>query len=337
MEELYYQLITEYYHQTITDRDLTILQEWVASDSLHETEFREVILILDAAKLYYRDPKNQDNNWNRIAAHIRQHKQPVKRKFPFVRLAMAALLLLIIGLGINHYRNYRANPANHFAEITIPYGQQTSFILPDSSIVYLNAGSKLKYPKHFAKNKRIVQLEGEAFFEIRHAAAQPFIIQTGKVSTTASGTSFNVKAFPKENHIAITVKTGKADVVFKENNRPAITDFLLPDQQLRIDTKTGKINKTGINAEAISDWRSYRMVFCNATLKEIASTIERTYKLDIELEDPTLANIKVTTSFNKTPLDQILKTLATLTGSHYTRSNNTILFFSAPSNTVKTE
>ncbi|MGY0035099.1 DUF4974 domain-containing protein [Pedobacter sp. NJ-S-72] len=69
------------------------------------------------------------------------------------------------------------------------------------------------------------------------------------------------------------------------------------------------------------------MVFYNASLKEITSTIERTYKLDIELEDPTLAAIKVTTSFNKTPIDQMLKTLATLTGSHYTKSNNTIIFY----------
>ncbi|AMP98966.1 hypothetical protein AY601_2065 [Pedobacter cryoconitis] len=327
MEELYYQLITEYYHQTITERDLTILQEWVASNPAHETEFREVILILDASKLYYKIPVNQENNWAKITAYINQNKQPVKRKFPFAKLAMAASLILIIGFGLNHYKTHKSNPQNQLTEITNPYGQQSSFILPDSSIVYLNAGSKLKYPKHFAAHKRLVILEGEAFFDVKHKTTQPFIIQTGKVSTTVLGTSFNVKAFPKESHIAVTVKTGKVGVVFKEKNHAAVTSFLLPDQQLQIDTKTGKTNKNEINAEAICDWRNYRMVFYNASLKEITSTIARTYKLDIELEDPAMAAIKVTTSFNKTPIDQMLKTLAILTGSHYTKSNNTIIFY----------
>ncbi|KIO76146.1 hypothetical protein TH53_16680 [Pedobacter lusitanus] len=326
MEELYYQLITEYYHQTITERDLTILQEWVASNPAHETEFREVILILDAAKLYYKDPKNQENNWAKIAAHIRQNKQPVKRRFPFARLAMAASLILILGIGINHYKNHKVNPQNQLAEIINPYGQQSSFILPDSSIVYLNAGSRLQYPKHFTPAKRLVHLEGEAFFEVKHKTKQPFVIQTGKVSTTVLGTSFNIKAFPKENHIAVTVKTGKVGVVFKEKNRAAVTNFLLPDQQLQIDTKTGKTNKNEISADAICDWRNYRMAFYNATLKEITSTLERTYKLDIEIEDPKLAATKITTAFNQTPLDQMLKTLATLTGSRYTKSDNTIIF-----------
>jgi transmembrane sensor len=327
MEELYYQLIAEYYHQTITERDLTILQEWVADSPAHETEFREVILILDAAKLYYKEPVNQQNNWAKIAAYIKQNKQPIKRKFPFAKLAMAVSLLILTGIGFSYYKKYKANPQNQLTEITTPYGQQSSFILPDSSIVYLNAGSKLKYPKHFPTNKRLIQLEGEAFFDVKHNPKQPFIIQTGNVNTTVPGTSFNVKAFPKESHITITVKTGKASVAFKESNRPAITNYLLPDQQLQINTETGEINKNEINAEAISDWRNYRMVFYNTPLKEITSTIERTYKLDIELEAPSLATIKITTAFNKTPIDQMLKTLATLTGSRYTKSNNTIIFY----------
>ncbi|MGY0035102.1 hypothetical protein [Pedobacter sp. NJ-S-72] len=62
MEELYYHLIIKYYHQTITERDLTILQEWVASNPAHETEFREVILILDASKLYYIGHKSNPQN-----------------------------------------------------------------------------------------------------------------------------------------------------------------------------------------------------------------------------------------------------------------------------------
>lgn len=327
MEELYYQLITEYYHQTITERDLTILQEWVASNPAHETAFREVILILDASKRYYQEPVSQENSWAKITAHINQNQQPVRRKFPFAKLGMAASLLIIITLGITHYKNHQANPQNQFTEIINPYGQQSSFILPDSSIVYLNAGSKLKYPKHFKSDKRLVILEGEAFFDVRHQTAQPFIIQTGKVSTTVLGTSFNVKAFPKESQIAVTVKTGKVGVVFKEKNHPAVTSFLLPDQQIRIDTKTGASNKNEINAEAICDWRNYRMVFYNASLKEITTTLERTYKLDITVKDPALAAIKVTTSFNKTPVDQMLKTLAALTGSQYTKSNNTIIFY----------
>jgi len=327
MEELYYQLISEYYYQTITERDLIILQEWVARNPAHENEFREAILILDAAKLYYKEPLNQNGSWAKIASHIHKKEEPVKRKISYFNLAVAASLFLVTASNMYFFRHKETIAENPFTEIVNPNGQQSSLILPDSSIVYLNAGSKLKYPKHFNAAKRVVQLEGEAFFDVRHKSRQPFIIRTGKVSTTVLGTSFNIKAFPLENQVAVTVKTGKVGVVFQQQGHSAVTSFLYPDQQLQIDTKKNEIHQNEINAAAICDWRNYKMAFYNASFSEITSTLERTYKLHIELEDKGLESLKLTTSFYKNSVDQMMKTLAELSGSHYIRKNNTITFY----------
>ncbi|QNK64678.1 FecR domain-containing protein [Pedobacter sp. PAMC26386] len=208
MEELYYQLITEYYHQTITERDLTILQEWVASNAAHENEFREVILILDATKLYYNEPISKEKNWNKITIHIQDNKHPVKRKIHYFKWTIAASFLVIVANNIYFFK-HKEKKQNQLTEIINLNGKRNRLILPDSSVVYLNTGSKLKYPKHFPATKRLVELEGEALFDIRHEAKHPFIIQTGKVSTTVLGTSVNVKALPGKDQIAVTVLPNK--------------------------------------------------------------------------------------------------------------------------------
>ena len=79
-------------------------------------------------------------------------------------------------------------------------GEKVKLILPDSSVVYLGAGSKLTWPSHFVKGKlRNIQLEGEAFFEVKHDTSSPFIVHSGQMQTRVLGTSFNVKQKANES------------------------------------------------------------------------------------------------------------------------------------------
>src|SRR5690606_2859673 len=85
--------------------------------------------------------------------------------------------------------------------------------LPDGSTVIVGVGSKLNYPSSFdSLRTREVYLEGQAYFDIRHNPQKPFIIHTGKVATTVLGTSFNIKAWPEDQDITVTVTRGKVRV-----------------------------------------------------------------------------------------------------------------------------
>ena len=83
-------------------------------------------------------------------------------------------------------------PLIAFNEVTAPYGTVSTLTLPDSSKVWLNAGSTLKYPTAFTSNVREVEMSGEAYFEVHADKKHPFIVSTGDLKVTATGTAFNV-------------------------------------------------------------------------------------------------------------------------------------------------
>src|SRR5688572_8298430 len=102
--------------------------------------------------------------------------------------------------------------------------------LPDGSTVLLNEGSKLEYPITFSGDTREVFLQGEGYFDIQHNPSKPFVVKTANVTTTVLGTAFNVKAFPSEKHITVTVTRGKVKVSKDEKVLGVITH----DQQITI-------------------------------------------------------------------------------------------------------
>ncbi|HVV02934.1 MAG TPA: FecR family protein, partial [Puia sp.] len=137
------------------------------------------------------------------------------------RRNLAAGLVMFACLAIIGTIVWLIRPSNHPAPAPLAAGLTKStterseykyLLLPDSTQVWLNASSTLEFPEHFRTNKREVTLSGEAYFDVRHSEKTPFIIHTGKVSTTVLGTSFNIKAYPDRQHIIVSVSTGKVKV-----------------------------------------------------------------------------------------------------------------------------
>ena len=112
---------------------------------------------------------------------------------------------------------YRANQGQkqgqgEFHKLVVPKGGEYRITLPDGTRVWLNAGSSLKYPTFFANNQREVTLDGEGYFEVSENADRPFIVHTQSLDVRATGTSFNLKAYPQEECIATTLLSGKVCV-----------------------------------------------------------------------------------------------------------------------------
>src|SRR5207248_3097180 len=94
----------------------------------------------------------------------------------------------------------------------IPVAWTRHIVLPDSSTVVLHAGSRLLFPEAFSVNTREVTLVGEAYFDIVHREAQPFIIHTGQLKTTVLGTAFNIRAYDSSQEVMVSVTKGRVRV-----------------------------------------------------------------------------------------------------------------------------
>lgn len=209
MEEQSYRLIVEYFEKTISDEGLTQLQEWIEENPEHLEQFSETIEILEASRVYFRNRDNAAQTWSRVQAHIDQGERPVMRIKKKVRwLAYAAVVLLMSTFSMVFYFHKTTTPID-YAELSNPNGQHSRILLPDSSIVYLSGGSKIRYEKTFLGTKRMVYLDGEAFFDVVHQSKRPFVVKSGEITTIVLGTSFNVKAYASENKVDVTVRTGK--------------------------------------------------------------------------------------------------------------------------------
>ncbi|HJT74604.1 MAG TPA: FecR domain-containing protein, partial [Chitinophaga sp.] len=168
--------------------------------------------------------------------------------------------------------------------LSIPRGGQYQLTLPDGTQVWLNAASSIRYPVTFAGNERRVYVTGEAYFEVRPASRQPFIVEVRTSSGTAEevqvlGTHFNINAYEDEPHIATTLLEGKISVARTGTGAPAI---LAPGQQAQLNKQLKVISKADV--EQAMAWKNGLFRFDGVDLKTVMRQLARWYDLDIRYE-----------------------------------------------------
>src|SRR5882757_5500278 len=147
-------------------------------------------------------------------SHTAREKKPLRRRLTAI-LAIAATLITIGTAVWLIHRTSRPKDTSPLATLTKKTTERSEYkylLLPDSTQVWLNASSSLEFPDHFKPGKREVILSGEAYFDVKHADKSPFVIHTGKISTTVLGTAFNIKAYPDRENIIVSVSRGKVKV-----------------------------------------------------------------------------------------------------------------------------
>lgn len=253
------------------------LQDWI----VEEENTPEV----ENASLHYWEEldvapdRSLEKHWKRVAERTERGQErrgvvPLRRRL--LRVAAIVLPLLLIGGGLSFYHWQ----ANAMQEVRVAYGERQHLFLPDSSEVWVNAGSVLRFPKKFTSDKRPVSLEGEAFFAVRHDASRPFEVQTRHLSVNVLGTRFNVKDYAGEEVATTVLESGKVAV----RGGARSSKILLPNQQFSYYTTSAAIEVTDVLSQETKAWTTGRLVFRDASLKEILQTIERKFGIGIEAD-----------------------------------------------------
>jgi transmembrane sensor len=213
-------------------------------------------------------------------------------------IAATVVMLAVIG-GVWYGRK----PVEQSAQVQqAPTFKGKSFIhLPDGSTVLLNEGSELSYA--FGKHGREVTLRGEAFFDVVHNPRIPFIVHSGKVNTRVLGTAFNVRAYPGQRNVKVTVSRGEVQV--GDARRPY--GSLKPNEQFIVDTEEDTVEKNHLNAERELTWRHNFLIFDNLTLGQAARILSEKYQVTIAFENTALETCRINAKFfNDEKLEEIL-------------------------------
>ena len=176
------------------------------------------------------------------------------------------------------YEENQKTIASVYNTIEIPIGGEYRLVLADGSKIWINAGSKLKFPVSFTTGQREVYLEGEAYFEVAKDSRHPFIVHTSRGTIEVLGTGFNVRGYREEQKVVTTLVQGK--VVYRSEKQPDQEIVLEPGFQVN-DQEGGILQPRKVDVILYTGWKDGKYVFENATLEEIMRVLSKWYDIAV--------------------------------------------------------
>lgn len=317
------------------DREIeTLLERYLKRDtSLEETQLVEKWLAENgvADPVWPQLDQRAQRKWlsdvfTDIKATIHQTEPIIgshRNRVLWKSIAAAAILVISLSLYLGWPMLQNPSLSTPFTTLKVPSQHQTQVILPDGTRVWVNEGSELKYPKAFRTNTREVYLSGEAYFEVKHNAAQPFIIHTGNLVTRVLGTAFAIKEDKNKHTVEVTVTRGKVSV----NNGNQLLGVLTPNQQLSYNSLNNEAITHTIDADLVIAWPQSEMHFDDISFEEAALQLQKQFKVQISFTNQKLKACRFTgTALKGERLDKILKVICAFNNATYqTKANGSIV------------
>lgn len=327
MDNKYWDLTAKQLEGKATPGEQEELRRWLEADPEHKKQYQ-------AQQELWRltapgpDPEVDANRaWQKVKAGI-QPEQEKKNRVPglFELLPMAYRVAASVALlfGIFWLSRYLFYPY-YGMEVIETGSSQISIMLPDSSQVWLNRESKLIYDPDFDGTERLVQLEGEAFFEVRKNPERPFLIQANNTQTKVLGTSFNLRAYLHEPTVELVVATGKVSFSSINGSSEAI---VRAGDAATLERESAAIVQYSNPNENAWSWRSGRLKFEGQDLQSVLRDLERYYGVELQLQNPAIANCRFTGSFDQAELEGVLQVLAATLQLEYRKQDNQTLIIS---------
>lgn len=207
--------------------------------------------------------------------------------------------------------------------LKIPRGGEYFLILSDSTKVWLNSETTLRYPVQFASGIRNVELTGEAYFEVARNEKVPFIVTSGNQQVKVLGTHFNISSYADNQNIYTTLVEGKVEVSLENN--PEARLILNPSEQSTIDKNGSLIQKRKVDVNQFVAWKDGRFVFQDQKLEDIMKTLAKWYDVQVVFNREKLKNVRFTGNLQRySDFSEILTKIERTNEVRFTIDNNVI-------------
>ncbi|MBE6240454.1 MAG: DUF4974 domain-containing protein [Bacteroidales bacterium] len=261
-----------------------------------------------------------------VKARIKQSlftKMPRVRWRRVIASASAVLAAAVILFMCMLWSRPSENAAPEIFEIVAERGQKSSVTLPDGSRVMINSASTISYTSDYNVKERNVFLSGEAYFDVASNADIPFVVHADKVSVTALGTEFNVKAYAEDPYVVTTLVEGgvrtEAGTQYELLTRAQEASYNKEaDVLLAYDVK---------DISRAVPWIRNELLFENESLADIAVTLERMYNVTIVFEDEAAKGYSYTGLIRNNSLQNVLELISSTSPVGYKMNSGIIRFY----------
>lgn len=291
-----------------TVEDAKLVARWFATEEgslyLKASMTRDTeVFKPELADIYISHAIPSEEIFTQIQRNI--HRKRLRR----VCFRVAAILipvLFLIGLYVQLDSRVELFGATEYEEVIVAKGEKMQMMFQDGTRVFINSGSKLKYPKKFALQSREVYLEGEAYFAVAKNKYRPFIVHLDGPSVHVKGTSFNVQDYPDNDNIEICLDEGRVNLTLPSEKKFDVH----PGERLIYNKESARCTILKMSdLSRMSKWKHNVIVFKDTSLAEVIKILNRWYGVEFKVEDQRALNYMYTLTSENALLEKVLADL----------------------------
>ena len=326
--------------------DDAALRQWLAEDPRHAELLRALRAAAEPNAGRASDNWNVDAAWSRLSSRVDGIRSPrpvalrpaqsearspvrrsLRRRFAVVAASLAAASVVALLWRFSPVPEARQATRMPMREVVAANGQQMRVTLHDGTRVVLNAGSRLRYAPTLGSSARDVELEGEAYFDVVHDASRPFRVHARGNVAEDIGTRFVVRAYRESKNVEVVVEEGRVSL---KHERVGTPPAMLDAGQLgRVELDGSVTVVDSADVERWVSWTHGALVLDGLSLAEAAVEIGRRFDAHVVIQDPDLAQRRVSARFRNEPLHNVLDALTIAVGARWTRDGNQLIISTA--------
>lgn len=227
--------------------------------------------------------------------------------FKYAAIFILGVMITTLSVYLSESKGWLGSNKEFIQTVVAEKGQISKVILPDSSVVWINSGSRITYNSKFAGNNRKIELVGQAFFHAAHNEKIPFVVDVNGFLVKVLGTKFDVNAYSGEKNIRVVLESGRVELSQSSDRNFNYT--LSPGEMATFNPENKKLTIDKVKPELFSSWKEGVLIFRDKPMAEVLDELQRRYNIDIEVKDADIYKSVFTARISDEPLDKVLKSM----------------------------
>ena len=296
----------EYFRGELDTGSIAEIEQWIGESPANREQALQVCrLEMSLSELHQGFEADTEAALRSVSSRI--WKRRTSRVVKIIQQVAAALLLPLLAAGGYYAYQFHHIDESEYILVKTTTGMVSSVVLPDSSKVWLNSNSELRYPVRFAGRTRSVNLKGEAFFDVEKSEGRKFVVNAGDIQVEVLGTEFNVEAYPEKGRVTrTTLVSGSVRMSYVSEHGQEQKVSMLPGQQASYDSESGSVRLIEVNTAIASSWKDGRIVLDDTPLADALRMIENRYNVKFLIRNKDLLRNRYTGLFEDQRLEVIL-------------------------------
>lgn len=328
------ELIATYLSNRLKNDAQNELKRWIAASAENEHYFMQQQEIWFSAISAKKETiYNKDRAFKQFVnrtANQQPKRKTIRKSFPTSAIWRYAAVSAILCL-VSYFSYWRGevNIKNGFSDIVIeaPLGSRTKMSLPDGTVVWLNAGSRMVYSQGFGVENRNIELEGEGYFEVKRNEEVPLFVKTNSLQVKVLGTKFNFRDYPDDLEAIVSLSEGKVALnnLLKSENEA----YLSPNERVILDKMNGNMHVESAKVSNAPEWTNGYLFFDEELLPDIIKELERSYNVKIHIANDSLNSFRFYGNFvhNEQNIKDVLEALSATQKINYTIEDRNITLY----------